>query len=463
MKERLIARYARQLDADMLEVVSVFEGSTQRSVCDTADPHIGTIAMSHPAAVWFERKMADDFGIVIDGAYDTRPLVHHERFPEGIHPMRREFTQTHLDMAPFRPYLYEEVGGEGAFCVAVGPIHAGIIEPGHFHFSQAGEEMLHQEVRHFYKYRAIEKMLEGHTLPSARAMIERISGNASVAYQIAWRDLFLQASGASYAPAQEAYDAILLEIERVVHHLTDIGFIPNDAGFGAALAYASRLAEDTRRLMHTLSAHRFGFGAVAQGVEQRRSETIRQWCETLQEQIERFEAWIVDIPSLWDRFDTTGVLKRDKALRYDAVGVVARASGIAYDVRATQALYLEAGFETITQQSGDVAARFKQRIAEIKQSLALIGYFMQKLEETAGLDTACACQSGYYESMVESATGALFMCVYLDGDGKIERFFARDAAFMNWQVLHAMMPGNIIPDFPLINKSCDLSYAGNDL
>ncbi|WP_353662896.1 NADH-quinone oxidoreductase subunit C [Hydrogenimonas sp. SS33] len=454
---RLIARYAVERQ-EGLEVVTRYDEKSESVMLDRQNPCVDTIATFHPSAIWFERKMHDDFGIKIEGAFDNRPLVHHERFPKGVHPMRKEFTQTALDFADFTSYKFEAVGGDGVFEVAVGPIHAGIIEPGHFHFSQAGEDMLHQEVRHFYKYRGIEKMVEGMTLDEAKPVIERISGNESVAYQIAWQQIAAQAAGAEMPLPLRRYHAFLLELERFIHHWTDLGFIPNDAGFGAALAYASRIAEEGRRMMAALTGHRFGFGAVKWEKPRIETQGVAAWLERMANEAVWFKEWIMDIPSLWDRFDTTGRLRHEKAVKYDCVGVVARACGVPVDVRLNP-FYIEHGFKMQTQAYGDVGARFKVRLAEVENSIAMMRNF---LEEEAAALTPGEAEDGRYEAFVESSLGELYMTVELKG-GKIERFFARDPGFVNWQALHLMMPGNIIADFPLINKSCDLSYAGNDL
>ena len=205
---RLIARYAVE-KAESFEVITVWDAQTERESLPKSDPRITTLALEHPAAIWFERKMHDDYGILMDGAFDMRPLVHQERTPSGIHPMRSDFAETTLSPQAPRPYPYEVVGGEGVFEVAVGPIHAGIIEPGHFQFSQAGEGILHLEVRHFYKYRAIGKMLEGKTLAQAKPIIERISGNESIAYQLAWRDILLQASTTKLPDSTARYHTLI--------------------------------------------------------------------------------------------------------------------------------------------------------------------------------------------------------------------------------------------------------------
>jgi len=454
---RFIARYAKELE-DMFLVITVYEDEVRKEQVRKINPSIKTLAKKYPAAIWFERKMQDDFGIVVEDAFDRRPLVHQERFPKNVYPLRKDFREKNLQEQEYTPYKYEEIRGDGVFQVAVGPIHAGIIEPGHFQFSQAGEDMLHLEVRHFYKNRGIEKMLEGKTLFEAKPIIERISGNESIAYQICWRDIVLQASGEDLPLALQKRHAFLLELERVIHHISDLGFIPNDAGFGAALAYASKLAEDARRKMREFTGHRFGFGAIDFTNSFIDMASTQEWLQELREDIELFEEWITDVPSLWDRFDTTGVLPLKKALKYSTVGVVARASGLTQDRRISP-FYLEHGFVMASEVSGDVGARFRVRLAEVKNSILMMENFL--LEDDTKL-TLQNLHDGEYSSFCESSIGELFMAVDIK-NGVIERFFVRDPSFVNWQALHIMMRNDIIADFPLINKSCDLSYAGNDL
>jgi Ni,Fe-hydrogenase III large subunit len=454
---RLIARYAKELK-NTFEIVTVWDEIIEKEQVSKENPCIKTLTKSHPSAIWFERKIHDDFGIIIEDAFDNRPLVAQERFPKSVYPMRKSFQEKNIDFADYHPYKYEAIGGDGVFEVAVGPIHAGIIEPGHFQFSQAGEDILHQEVRHFYKHRGIEKMLETKTLFEAKPIIERISGNESIAYQLCWRDIVLKATKSKLPENNRKYHALLLELERTIHHLTDLGFIPNDAGFGAALAYASKLSEEARRHLLTIAGHRFGFGAIDFKSHKLDTEALKHYLDTLEEAINFFETWIIDIPSLWDRFDTTGILKKRKAVKYDAVGVIARASGLKLDCREND-FYHTHGFKIQGQTSGDVSARFKVRLDEVKNSIEMMRNFSVETCEEVSLNSI---NNGVYSAFSESSIGETYMSIEIK-EGKIERFFMRDPSFINWQVLHLMMPGNIIADFPLINKSCDLSYAGNDL
>ena len=452
--DRLIARFI-QYNNDDLELVDVYKTKIEKQ--PIKDNRITTISHAYPTARWFERKIKDDFGIIIDKAYDNRVLLHHERFPH-VSAMKKEFDiNTKLQAIDFVPYKYELIQGDGVFNVSVGPIHAGIIEPGHFHFSQAGEEMLHLEVRHFYKYRGIEKMCENKTLEEIVKIVSRISGNESVAYQIALCNM-----QPNIDKNQKLQNAILLEIERLVHHFTDIGFIPNDAGFGAALALGSKYAEETKRLLKTLSGSRFGFDAAFKALHlEKHASLIKEYMRTMKKEIRWFENWILDIPSIADRIDTTGIISKEEALHYGCVGVVARGSGIKEDVRNGDEFYKNYGYEIANQSSCDVAARFKIRLFEINNSLLMIKNMLDDLKSFE-LPQEFTCSDGEYSSLVESSIGELYMYIKLK-DGLVDRFYVRDPSFINWQAIHLMMPRDIIADFPLINKSCDLSYAGNDL
>ena len=455
-QQRLIARFAIE-NSDNFEVITIFDDEIKKVEIDKKNPILESISSKYTTATWFERKIHDDFGINIKNSYDNRPLVHHERFPK-IFPLRKDFKEKKIEFSQYTPYRYETVKGDGVFEVAVGPIHAGIIEPGHFQFSQEGERMLHLEVRHFYTYRGIEKTLEGQKLLDSQMTIERISGNESIAYQLALFDIIVQASGIKYDDELKKYHCLLLEIERIIHHLTDIGFIPNDAGFGAALSFASQLSEDTREFLREICNHRFGFGSIGFETKEYDEKKVISFLNTLEEKVKWFEDWIIDIPSLWARFDTTGTLNKQKARKYGVVGVVARASGKEVDSRDND-FYKKHGFVLQNEKVGDVGSRFKLRIKEIYNSIIMIRNF---IGSTCRVQKPKDFQDGEYMSFVESSIGELFMFIKIK-DGLIERFYARDPSFINWQALYLMMEKDIIADFPLINKSCDLSYAGNDL
>ncbi len=451
---RLIARFAKE-NKNNFEIIDVFDKEVKKHFLDKNNPKIKTLTKKYPAAIWMERKIRDEFGIEFEESFDNRPAIKHERFPKDIYPLRKDFKDKKIEFSKFTPYKYEEISGDSVFTVPVGPIHAGIIEPGHFHFSQAGEEILHLEVRHFYKYRAIEKMMENKNPLEITKIISRISGNESIAYQKAYFNILSKASGFEISENLNKTHAILLEIERIIHHLTDLGFIPNDAGFAAALAYMGKLAEEARRIFKKVTNHRFGFDAIFNNEFD--FSSLNDFLDYLKNEIKFFENWIEDIPSVWDRFDTTGRLTKEKAIKYGVVGVGARASGIKIDTRDND-FYKKYGFEIQLGEKGEVADRFRVRIKEIYNSIEIIKNMLDVKKE----EFEFSVKDGEYMSFVESSIGELFMYLNIV-DGKTDRFYVRDPSHINWQAFHTTIYKDIIADFPLINKSFDLSYAGNDL
>jgi len=452
---RLIARFAKE-NKDNFEIIDVFDKNIERHFLDKENPQIKTITTKYPAAIWMERKIKDEFGIEFIGSFDNRPAVKHERFPKNIYPLRKDFKDKNIEFSEFTPYKYEEISGDGVYIVPVGPIHAGIIEPGHFQFSQAGEEILHLEVRHFYKYRGIEKMTENKNPLEITKIISRISGNESIAYQLAYFDILAKSYNFEVSENIKKTHSILLETERIIHHLTDLGFIPNDAGFAPALAFMSKLSEEARRAFQKITNHRFGFDAIFNN-EFDFSE-LSKFLDYLKKEVEFFESWIEDIPSVWDRFDTTGGLSKEKAIKYGVVGLAARASGIELDRRDND-FYKAYGFEIQLGKKGEVADRFRVRVKEVLNSIEIIKNMLNTQKEEIKLSDF---KDGEYMSFVESSIGELFMYVNII-DGKIDRFYVRDPSHINWQAFHTTIYKDIIADFPLINKSFDLSYAGNDL
>ncbi len=453
---RLIARFAQELP-EGIEIIDVYDKKVEKQLLDFNDLTIKTLTHKYPAAIWMERKIQDEFGVEFIDAFDTRTLVKHEYFPKDIFPMRKSFTQKELSFSSFEPYEWEKIEGEGVFEVGVGPIHAGIIEPGHFHFSQAGEEILHLEVRHFYKYRAIEKMCENKHPLAIRKIIERVSGNESIAYQIAYFDILAQASQQEFSDSLKRKFAALLEFERIIHHLNDIGFIANDVGFSAALALGSKLSEEARRVFEQITGHRFGFGAIQTNLVIDFSY-LNTFLDYLQKELSFFWEWINDIPSVWDRFDITGKLSKEKAIKYGVVGVAARASGVEIDVRNND-FYQQFHYKMQLGKKGEVSDRFKLRFLEIFNSIAMIKSLQTNGKETIELSHF---QDGQYMARSESSIGELFFYIKIKNN-LIDRLFIRDPSFINWQAFHTTIYNDIIADFPLINKSFDLSYAGSDL
>ena len=453
---RLIARFAVEVEKG-IEIVDIYDKKEDRQLLEFNNLECETLTKKYPSAIWMERKISDEFGVKFKNSFDERYLLKHERFPKDIYPLRKDFRKKEIEFCKFEPYKYETIDGDGIFQVAVGPIHAGIIEPGHFQFSQAGEEILHLEIRHFYKYRGIEKMCEGKKPKEIKRIVERISGNESVAYQIAFFDILSLASNTTLPQTTKQKYATLLEVERIIHHLTDIGFIANDVGFSPALALASKLVEEARRIYERVSGHRFGFGSVKEEIEIDYKLLI-DFLNYLKKEVIFFQDWIYDIPSVWDRFDTTGKLSLKNAIKYGVTGVGARASGVKIDAREND-FYKEFGYEMQLRKNGEVSDRFKLRFDEIFNSIQMIKNFQTTKNESFEFGNF---KDGEYKAYSESSIGEVFMYLKIK-DGLVDRFFVRDPSFISWQAFHTTVFRDIIADFPLINKSFDLSYAGSDL
>ncbi len=424
-----------------------------------------------PAAAWYEREIQDMFGIVPQGHPDPRPLVLHDTFPEGYYPLRKKADKTaqvrgqrRMDMAVAR--------GEGVFEVPVGPIHAGIIEPGHFRFSQAGESMLQLDARLFYTHRGLEKIMEGKTVMEALPVVERICGACSIANTWSYCQAVEKIAGVKIPRRAEIIRTLLAEVERITNHVGDLGNIPAGVGFNPAISLGGRTKELLMRLQEQLAGNRFlrGVivpGGVAQDITAELSETIKSVMTTVAQNVTDLEAMFAQQANFQNRIRTTGTVRKNTALDLAMVGVGARASGFAHDSRKDFAygLYPELTFDLITETSGDVAARLAVRIRELRESFKLVEALLTKLADMSNDPSALTVNidwsnvSGEGWGISESARGSDFHYVALDEQGRIDRIFVRSASYPNWPAVTIAVQGDIIPDFPLINKSFELCYA----
>jgi Ni,Fe-hydrogenase III large subunit/Ni,Fe-hydrogenase III component G len=421
------------------------------------------------AAHWFERQMHDQFGIVAEGHPDGRRLMHHENIPAGTHPLRKDFAwNTKLPVAA-EPYPMHAVEGKGVYEIPVGPIHAGIIEPGHFRFNVRGERIISLEGKLFFKHKGVEKLAEGKTPHEALALVERISGDMVVGHTLAYVEAVERATGTVVSARAQALRVLWNELERVTAHTFDIGNMGgNGTGFTFMAAQGFRIVESLRRLHETLVGHRFLRGAVTLGGAHDISTSdiaqIRKTLDTAEREVRAVLAIAFASDGLMERFETTGVLSGKAARAYGARGVPARASGVSTDMR-TQ--YPYAGYTTyhaslVCEETGDVAARFRVRAREFTESLRLIRSVLDTLPEGAA-STHLHKKHGSAYGVNESWRGAVIDWVRLGADGRIDRLVVTDPSFTNWPLFGEIGPGNIIPDFPLCNKSLNLSYSGTDL
>ena len=424
------------------------------------------------AAKWYEREIRDLFGLIPRGHPDLRRLVRHEHWPKGAHPLKKDFAwDTVLKRQQWR-YAFRHIEGEGVFEVPVGPIHAGIIEPGHFRFSVAGEPIMQLEVRLFWKHRGIEKLFERRRLTEAVALAERVSGDTTVGHSLAYCQAVETLLGLDAPPRARYLRTLFLELERLHNHVGDVGAICNDTAYALAHAHCSRLKEGILQINDRLAGSRFlrdvnRVGGVGVDPGQEQLDQLVVELDSIERDFTELEGILFANASLTDRLEGTGVLSRQIASDHGVTGVVGRASGIDRDLRRDRpfAAYEELPVKVALYRYGDVRARMRVRIDEIHESIRLIKEVRARipLGTTLAESSHMPAPGAWSISAVEGWRGEILYVVMAGDDGLIHRCKVRDPSFVNWPAIQWAVLGNIIPDFPLINKSFNLSYAGNDL
>lgn len=424
------------------------------------------------SAKWYEREIRDMFGLIAEGHPDLRRLVRHEHWPKGTHPLKKDFPWNHVMGRQEGIYAFRHIEGEGVFEVPVGPIHAGIIEPGHFRFSVAGEPIMQLEIRHFWKHRGVEKLFENLCLLEGTALAERVSGDTSFGHSLCYCQAVESLLGME-VPARARYlRTLFLELERIHNHIGDVGAICNDAAYTLALAHCGRMKERIMQLHDRLTGSRFlrgvnRVGGVAVDLSSNQLDEIMKELTAIEQDFGELTRILFSNASLIDRLETTGVLSEAIARDHGVVGVVGRASGINRDVRRDHpfAAYGELRFKVPVYNYGDVRARVRVRVEEIWESISLIRQVCEKLPGGAiSVKADPVVSPGRWAmSAVEGWRGEILYFVMAGENGKIHRCKVRDPSFVNWPAIQYAVLGNIIPDFPLINKSFNLSYAGTDL
>lgn len=431
-----------------------------------------SITPSIHAAQWYEREIRDLFGLIPQGHPDLRRLIRHEHWPKGTHPLKKDFPWDRVLGRQQGEYRFRHIEGEGVFEVPVGPIHAGIIESGHFRFSVAGEPIMQLELRHFWKHRGMEKLFEQQTLPAAVPLAERISGDTTVGHSLAYCQAVEQLTGVTVPQRARYLRSLLLELERLHNHLGDVGAICNDTAYALAHAHGGRMKERIMQLNERVTGSRFlrgvmTVGGVAHDVTSRQLDEIADGVMRIEQDFSELEAIVFANASLTDRLETTGVLSERTAWDHAVVGVVGRASGLDQDIRRDRpfAAYDELPVNVALYRYGDVRARLRVRMDEIHESIRLIGEIRTRLPQGPILAEAGRTpEPGQWAiSAVEGWRGEILYFVMAGEQGRIHRCKVRDPSFVNWPAIQWAVLGNIIPDFPLINKSFNLSYAGTDL
>jgi len=435
------------------------------SVFQSITPHIH-------AAKWYEREIRDMFGLIAQGHPDLRRLVRHEHWPKGMHPLKKDVPWDTVLERQQGQYAFRRIEGEGVFEVPVGPIHAGIIEPGHFRFSVAGEPILQLEVRLFWKHRGVEKLFEQRHITDGVPLAERVSGDTTIGHSLAYCEAAERLLGLEVPLRARYLRTLFLELERLYNHLGDVGAICNDTAYVLAHAHCGRMKERLMQLNDRLTGSRFLrgvniVGGVSCDLSERQVQELHGEMEEIQRDFSDLQAILFANASLTDRLETTGILRQQTAWDHAVVGPVARASGIDRDLRRDRpfAAYDLLPPNVSVYRYGDVRARMRVRIDEIHDAIRLIGTICERIAEgpVAVTPASSPAPGSWALSAVESWRGEILYYLMVGNDGRIHRCKVRDASFVNWPALQWAVLGNIIPDFPLINKSFNLSYAGNDL
>lgn len=429
-----------------------------------------SLAPTLPSVNWQEREIQDWFGLQAEGHPNPRRVALHDHWPD-VHPLRKDFPiATVLPEFEGERHVYRPTLGEGVFQVPVGPVHAGIIEPGHFNFSVAGEPILYLQLRMFYKHKGIEKLFEH--IPATRGVFlaESVSGDSAVSHGTAFCQAVEKATGTEVPFRAEVMRTILLELERIYNHVADIGAIAMDVGFVIANAHAGRIREMLLGLNEELTGSRLLRGMVCLGGVRRDWHSGQTWrigetLEHMQREMEDLVKLIESSDSTRDRLERTGILTPDKAAALGIVGVGGRASGIDRDVRRDHpyAAYRNLTWRVPIYAEGDVLRRMQVRIEEARESLRMIREAADNLPEgryRSAFRSAEADQCAL--SAVEGWRGEILYWVRTGTKGRLERCKVKDPSLNNWPALVEAVGGNIIADFPVINKSFNLSYSGTD-
>jgi Ni,Fe-hydrogenase III large subunit len=416
-----------------------------------------SVGAHHAPAIRLERAMRDLFGLDPVGLTDTRPWLDHGRWGE--------------EQTPAAAYPFLPVEGTALHQIPVGPVHAGIIEPGHFRFTCDGETVVRLEQRLGYVHKGIDLLMAGAPLARAARLAGRVSGDSTVAYALAFARAVESALGVE-VPARAVWlRAVMAELERLANHIGDFGAICNDASFSIMLAHCAVLREKILRASagcfgHRLMMDRIVPGGVSVDIDTGQVVRLRALLGELRATMPRLEKLYDDTPSLQDRTVTTGILQPELAQRYAPGGYVGRASGRDFDARRDLVYppYDKLKFVVPVRHDGDVNARVWIRLKEIGESLSLLEQLLRDLP--GGAVGEAINDAGITETegmaIVEAFRGDVLIWLRIAG-GVVERCHMRDASWFQWPLLEAVIESNIVADFPLCNKSFNCSYSGHDL
>jgi Ni,Fe-hydrogenase III large subunit len=424
-----------------------------------------SVAARHAPALRLERTIQDLFGLQAIGAADQRPWLDHGVWGQS-HPLGTRSVQRQA-----APYTFLPSEGEALHQIAVGPVHAGIIEPGHFRFTANGEHVVRLEQRLGYVHKGIEQLMTGATLVRAAELACRTSGDSAVAYALAFARAAEAAMQVDVPPRAHYLRGVMAELERLANHFGDIGAICNDASFTLMHAQTSILREQTLRAANAGFGHRLMMdvivpGGLARDIAPDGIAEVRALLAEVQKKFPGLIELYDNTASLQDRTVTTGIVKAEYVQQFGAGGYVGRASGRDFDARKALAYppYDELTFHVPVLDDGDVNARVWIRIREVEQSVRLIAQMLDRLPSgaiRADIQPSGSASEGI--ALTEAFRGDVLVWLRLDADARVARCHLRDASWFQWPLLEAAIEGNIVADFPLCNKSFNCSYSGHDL
>lgn len=423
------------------------------------------LSKSHPPAMRLERTVRDLFGLLPIGLPDTRPWLDHGMWPVR-HPLGGQTPSPALAV----PYPFLGAQGEGLHQIPVGPVHAGVIEPGHFRFTAGGETVVRLEERLGYTHKGVEGLMIGADIKHAAKLAGRVSGDSTVAYALAFANAVESIHDAT-VPARAVWlRGLMAELERLANHFGDIGAICNDAAFALMHAHCSVLRERVLRTAMTCFGHRLMMDRIIPGgISNDLVADGEVALKDLLAEIRRVFPALVELydntASLQDRTVGTGIVDPALARQYGCGGFIGRASGRRFDTRRVLPYppYDDLRFEIPVLSDGDVNARVWIRIREVEQSLSLIDQILERLPPGPVHADLSQARAGEAMALVEGFRGDILVWVSLDEHGRIRRCHLRDPSWFQWPLLEAAIDGNIVADFPLCNKSFNCSYSGHDL
>ena len=427
-----------------------------------------------PAANRMQRAAFDLTGVASDGD-DRRPWLWLASWPIDQFPLRRDFAASPKWEPGQEEYAFVRVEGDGVHEIPVGPVHAGIIEPGHFRFQVVGEKVLRLEERLGYVHKGIEKRFEALSLAEGYRLAGRVSGDSTVAYAWAYAQAVEAIAGIAVPPRASWLRALALERERIANHLGDLGYLGNDGGFAFGLSQFSRLKEDVLRANLAAFDHRMTMdfvrpGGVARDIDPAALRALADQSLALEREIRTVRGIYDEHAGLQDRFRTCGRVTPELAAQLGLAGMAGRASGRAHDLRCDHpvAPYDQLGVVKVVREEGDVAARVAVRFDELAESLRLVRAIVDMAPDadlTGDVQLPLPAHPPQRLGLgcVEGWRGPVLVALENGPDGSIRRCHPHDVSWSNWPVLEHAVIGNIVPDFPLINKSFNLSYSGHDL